>query len=604
MYVNRIHFLRYIFVATTTQLTNTTAAVIVQADRCDVCLPVNTHPTHSTCGTVFTLPTYQPLGAVTSLTRFNRKYRIVQRCLYTVVCLPFSSLPLHIDEMSKRSSGRQMLRVAVVALNMVCVLCQTAPPGQERQCFDSPAGKLSLDVVGVPGVQGEKGQKGSSGGKGEVGSPGVGKPGVPGLRGNVGSRGDRGERGATGPAGPQGPKGSRGDFGPPGEQGEEGPKGEKGCKGDVGLEGLRGVPGVKGKSGLRGPIGPSGIRGPQGVRGPPGPQGPPGQITLFSNNSATLSEQLLKSFEQQVGGRVQQLEEEVRALRTALFLSSNFTTELGANNFQKCNTSTIGITIPAQSCAQVFEVDPTCVSGFYLLAHGNNSVLAHCERPRVLCGISGHWRRVAYLNMEEDEECPSGLRKEEDSDSQRRACGRTQDSGCSSVVYPVNSVSYSHVCGKARGYQFGQTDAFWQSILSDAGLTGPYVSGLSITQGTAGLEQTHIWSLTAGVSEDGFDALFTCPCNNDSAEEPIPSFVGEHYFCESGFVEEPEARVAWEDPLWDGSGCRVGNKCCDRHSWFYRQMNTSAADIEVRWCSQSPRSFANVLTDQLEIWVL
>lgn len=519
------------------------------------------------------------------------------------MCVPASAEVYHcITEMAKTSSVLLMLRVVLVALNLFCVLSQ---PGEERQCFDNPSGRLSLDVVGVPGVQGEKGQKGLVGSKGEQGLPGVGRPGLPGLRGDVGSRGDRGERGPPGQPGPRGPKGGKGGFGPPGEQGEEGPKGEQGRKGDIGLAGMRGVPGAKGNSGSRGPSGPSGARGPKGVEGPPGSPGPPGQITLPPDELATLSEKLVKSFELQVEGRVQQLEEEVRALRTALFLHSNFTAEFEANNFRKCNTSSIGITTPAQSCSQVFAVDPSCVSGHYLLTRGNDSILAYCERPRMLCGISGHWRRVAYLNMEEHEDCPSELRKEEDSDTQRRACGHTQGSGCSSITYSVNSVSYTHVCGKARGYQFGQTDAFWQSIQSNAGLDGPYVSGLSITQGKAGLEQKHVWSLAAGVSEDGFEGLFTCPCNNDSIEEHIPSFVGEHYFCESGFVESPKAQVAWEDPLWDGRGCeRVGNKCCERHSWFYRQMNVSSVDIEVRWCSQFPQSFANVLTDQLEIWVL
>lgn len=510
--------------------------------------------------------------------------------------------------MPKTSTGLLLPIVALVSLHVLCVLSQTAPPQEERQCFDNPAGRLSLDVVGVPGPVGEKGQKGSMGGKGERGLTGVGRPGLPGLRGDLGSRGDRGERGTPGPSGPQGHKGSRGGFGPPGEHGEKGSTGEQGRKGDVGMGGLRGLPGTKGGKGSRGPTGHSGGRGLKGNMGPPGPQGPPGQTTLPSNELTKLSEQLKESFASQVAGRVQQLEEEVKALRTALFLSSNFTSELEANNVQKCNTSTIGITTPAQSCSQVFSVDPSCVTGIYLLAHEKESVLAYCERPRELCGISGQWRRVGYLNMEESKECPSGLRMEEDTVTRRRACGHNQGNGCSSITYPVSNTNYSHVCGRARGYQFGQTDAFWQWILSNAGLNGLYVSGLSITQGT-GDERRHLWSLAAGLSEDGLEGLFTCPCigNASAAEQlqPIPSFVGEHYFCESGFVEVQEMRIAWEDPLWDGSGCKkAGNKCCDRHSWFYRQVNASAADIEVRWCSQFLESLANVFTDQLEIWVL
>ena len=533
--------------------------------------------------------------------QFRRK-----QLLYRRVYLKKATI-LYIFEMPKTRISLLVLGLALASSQFLCVLSQTASPQDERQCFGNPAGRLSVDVVGVPGAMGEKGQKGSVGGKGERGLPGVGRPGLPGLRGDLGSRGDRGERGAPGPSGPQGPKGSRGGFGLPGEQGEKGSIGEKGRKGDAGMASLRGLPGTKGDKGSRGPTGHSGGRGLKGSMGPPGPQGPPGQTTLPPSELAKLSEQLTESFAAQVAGRVQQLEEEVRALRAVLFLGSNFTSELEANNGQKCNTSTIGITVPAQNCSQVFSADPSCVTGIYLLAHGKKSVLAYCERPRELCGITGQWRRVGYLNMEESEECPSGLRMEEDTVTRRRACGHNEGNGCSSIIYPVSNTNYSHVCGRAHGYQFGQTDAFWQSILSNAGLDSLYVSGLSITQRMGDLERRHLWSLAAGVSEDGFEGLFTCPCIGDAAEQlqTVPSFVGEHYFCETGFTDVPEMRIAWEDPLWDGSGCKkAGNKCCDRHSWFYRQVNASTADIEVRWCSQFLQSFANVFTDQLEIWVL
>ena len=52
--------------------------------------------------------------------------------------------------------------------------------------------------------------------------------------------------------------------------------------------------------------------------------------------------------------------------------------------------------------------------------------------------------------------------------------------------------------------------------------------------------------------------------------------------CESGFVGAYPRRVAWEDPLWDGEGCHAsGNRCCKY------------------W-----KDISDILTDQLEIWVM
>ena len=49
--------------------------------------------------------------------------------------------------------------------------------------------------------------------------------------------------------------------------------------------------------------------------------------------------------------------------------------------------------------------------------------------------------------------CPSGLRT---LTSPRRLCATNIDgAGCSSVVFPVQGVKYSRVCGKIIGYQDG-----------------------------------------------------------------------------------------------------------------------------------------------------
>ena len=63
------------------------------------------------------------------------------------------------------------------------------------------------------------------------------------------------------------------------------------------------------------------------------------------------------------------------------------------------------------------------------------------------CGGAG-WTRMAYLNMSDPQQsCPSNWTL---NNSPVRGCRRSSTGGqnCDSVVYPVNSRSYSSVCGK------------------------------------------------------------------------------------------------------------------------------------------------------------
>ena len=80
--------------------------------------------------------------------------------------------------------------------------------------------------------------------------------------------------------------------------------------------------------------------------------------------------------------------------------------------------------------------------------------------------------------------------------------------------------------------------------------------------------------------------------------------VGNNFYCEAGFPRI-EARIAWEDPLWDGQGCVSSTaQSCSRYGWFHRDIAPSQEDIEFRWCSDQVRSNEDFYTDLLEIWVL
>ena len=115
-------------------------------------------------------------------------------------------------------------------------------------------------------------------------------------------------------------------------------------------------------------------------------------------------------------------------------------------------------------------------------------------------------------------------------------------------------------------------------------------------------------TLIFGVTLPHFTIASHCPCaRSDPIDQSgVPSFVGEHFYCESGFSGSiNKRRIVWEDPLWDGQGCTSsGNQCCNRYGWFHREIPTTSDNIEVRWCADQIQLDKDVLTDQLEIWVM
>ena len=130
-----------------------------------------------------------------------------------------------------------------------------------------------------------------------------------------------------------------------------------------------------------------------------------------------------------------------------------------------------------------------------------------------------------------------------------------------------------------------------------------YVDGLSITHGNP---RKHLWTLAAGISELYSNLAIRCPRDTDPFDfTRVPDFVGNNFYCETGYETTIEARIAWEDPLWDGQQCVSSTaQSCSRYGWFHRDIAPSQEDIEVRWCSDQVRSDEDFYTDLLEIWVL
>ena len=234
---------------------------------------------------------------------------------------------------------------------------------------------------------------------------------------------------------------------------------------------------------------------------------------------------------------------------------------------------------------ELMELDRNLQQNFRLLL--NNSYGYIVSPPIHTCGGTGEWRRVVYLDMTNpNTTCPSGWRLTSHS---RRTCGRLSTSGlsCDSVTFPVSGGNYTRVCGRIIGYQNESPDAF--NAYNHAGVAnidGVYVDGVSLTYGSP---RQHIWTFAAGVAEVPTSTTYrACPC--DTAVNIItPPFVGEDYFCESGYNSGPWSHSEFypNDPLWDGHGCTINSGCCSLNNppYFTKQLPSSTNDdLEVRLC--------------------
>ena len=204
------------------------------------------------------------------------------------------------------------------------------------------------------------------------------------------------------------------------------------------------------------------------------------------------------------------------------------------------------------------------------------------------CGSEGDWRQVVYLNMTDNtNNCPFGWRRITD---HKRTCGRvkTDSLTCDSVFFPVTGGDYNKVCGRIKAYQKWGPDAFEAYSLEKATtIDEAYVSGISLTYGSP---QKHIWTFAAGFTEGLQDLEWegdACPCDA-TGNIPIPSFVGESYFCESGQNSIGYyRRFHVEDPLWDGKNCSSTSTCCEFNNppYFTKQLSSSTSEaIEARIC--------------------
>ena len=206
--------------------------------------------------------------------------------------------------------------------------------------------------------------------------------------------------------------------------------------------------------------------------------------------------------------------------------------------------------------------------------------------------------QVVDVDMNRDDSCPGTWQK---ITNPKKLCLGLYSAGCASANFDVKGVSYDNICGQAKAYQKGTTDAFRPTVQS---IDGVYVDGISITLGSP---RKHVWTYVVGLSDDYNYPKWNCPCATIPGPSP-PAFVGNDYYCESGDVGTYDLVSYYlSDPLWDGSGCGKSNGCCAQIGmpWFYRKLHTTVhEDFEICICKDESRNNEDISVEKLEILVL
>ena len=207
------------------------------------------------------------------------------------------------------------------------------------------------------------------------------------------------------------------------------------------------------------------------------------------------------------------------------------------------------------------------------------------------CGSTGGWRRAVYLDMTDPgTNCPAGWQL---TGYSKRTCHSYDGSGsCGSAFFPVTGGPYRQVCGHIRAYQWDSLSAF--TLASPRKTPDDPYFGVAVMHGQR--PRQHIWTFAAGTPENATNqgSSTICPCDLGGGRYYHPPlFVGEDYFCESGYVnpgyydQDAIRQLHYNDTLWDGEDCHHTSTCCSLHNPPYFTKTLSEItndDLELRSC--------------------
>ena len=263
-----------------------------------------------------------------------------------------------------------------------------------------------------------------------------------------------------------------------------------------------------------------------------------------------------------------------------------------------------------RSCREILHCFPSAPSGYHEIRVPDGSLVqVYCDMEGTNCGGQGGWMRVAHVNMlQSGASCPQGLKQKVK--SKLTLCGQNAK-GCQGTLFSALGLSYSRVCGRLRGYQFGAPDAFLSYNLKPSrGVGDNYVDGASITYDTA--VPKHIWTYATGAFLF-YDQCIrcVCPCNSGSTAK-VPPYVGSDYYCETGLnrngpVGEQRYDFFSNDRLWNGYQCAgVEAPCCAHPNmpWFTKTLSeTTTEDIQLRLCNSDGIAEEETLLQLISLYV-
>jgi len=215
----------------------------------------------------------------------------------------------------------------------------------------------------------------------------------------------------------------------------------------------------------------------------------------------------------------------------------------------------------------------------YIVASPTGPLLSvYCDMNRTFGGNSTGWIRIAKLDVNN---CPSGMQKKYINTMD--TCVVTEDrAGCTEIHYSVYDIQYTMVTGRVHAYQIGNLDGFRAadeartSPRTSNNLSSNYLDGVSITA-----NGKHVWSFAAG-----------CECNDEK-----PNFIGEKYICDGIVFKQGKPKSYYHNFLWENQQCQNSS------SWFYSDLDSTTADIEVRICRDQERTDEDLGITAIELYI-
>ena len=244
------------------------------------------------------------------------------------------------------------------------------------------------------------------------------------------------------------------------------------------------------------------------------------------------------------------------------------------------------------SCAAVSAFPIQLPSGMYNIRSRTSTSYKYCSTTIAFScnSIPGKWRRIAYLNINENPEACSDEFEVISDNPNPPLCRRMDTSaGCSSMVYPSNGMSYSQVCGAVRVHPARTPDGFMPR--NGQSVNENYVDGVSLTYGTSS-NRNHIWTYTAAVTIGGGNR----ECGNCNEK---PRSTATNFTCTTAYCDNANTCFI-PDTLW-GSEAQQ----CFGNETFYRQLSESTTDnIEMRVCRDQGRGDEDILISFVELFVM